>query len=286
MKKIILYIVLLIIFFSGHGITFDNTSINLSNKDLYVNFDISNSSYTDCKIFIMAGQSNMAGYGKFADLPENLVYIPENVNIYSISLDGSLSLFNDQFGPEFRMAQMLGEVMTNTCLVFIKYAVGGSSMMDWDPDWTQEKADITGNSDFGPLYLKLLSFVEDVLKNLKTTYTIEAFFWMQGEADSKFEITAKNYQENFIKFIENVREDFNRYDLPVILGQINPPMLLYPYRDIVRNAQASTANLIPNVLLVYTDDLPKKNDLIHYNTDGQLRLGTRFVEGYLSIFDF
>ena len=52
----------------------------------------------------------------------------------------------------------------------------------------------------------------------------------------------------------------------------------FSFKEVVRQAMAAVAEADPLVFLVDTDDLQLKSDSLHFGTEGQLGMGTRFAE--------
>lgn len=228
----------------------------------------------------MAGQSNMLGAGKKdAHL---FKAIPENIEYYNYALSSKLKPSKNRFGPEYGLSEKLSQAYPKQQFVLMKYAVGGSSLAgDWNPDYSKEKAEVLGNPDFGNLYDTFFQKTDSLLltKDMQPT----ALLWMQGEADSKKLEAGKNYYNNLKEFIQRVHQQINNKELPIIIAVVNPPAKRFPALQNVRTAQRKIAKDIPNVYIVETDDLPKREDNVHYNGQGQLELGKRFGVEVLKI---
>ena len=108
-----------------------------------------------------------------------------------------------------------------------------------------------------------------------------AILWMQGEADAKYPAAAKQYAGNLSRFVNKLRAELKSPNVPFIMGTVNPPQKFFPATAIVQQAQKIAARSIRNLRLVRTNDLPKRNDHLHYNTQGQLELGKRFAQAFL-----
>ncbi|MFC1592202.1 sialate O-acetylesterase, partial [Thermodesulfobacteriota bacterium] len=227
-------------------------------------------------VILMAGQSNMLGAGKDAEIPEWQNSIPDNITYYSFGMPRYADALKDFFGPELRLSHVLAEQHPDKKFIIIKYAVAGSSLFDWSTDYSKETAEITGSSNLGSLYSKFL-FTARLLTLSKKT-RIAALLWMQGERDARFPEAADAYYRNFKQFIQDVRSDLTRPLLPVIFGKINPPPSAYPEVATVQSAQEQIAHELFNVHMIDTEDLSKLQDNLHYDTLGQLELGQRFAD--------
>lgn len=236
-----------------------------------------------CRLFVLAGQSNMVGRGWYGDLPPDQQALPGNVTLYEIALDTRLEPVGGRFGPEVGLAHALGTAMVGERLVLVKYAVDGSSLLDWAPDWDRQTAEVTGFPEFGPLYRELLAYIRQVQMEVGPDCRLAAVFWMQGERDARIPEAGAQYEARFVELIRRFREDLKMTGLPFLFGQVNPPAELYPAVDGVRAAQASVARQIAGTWLVSTDGLSKWRDGVHYDTAGQVELGRRFADLFLEI---
>jgi len=231
-------------------------------------------------VFILAGQSNMVGQGDTEELSDDLRRLPPNVLFY---LNGVQTNFagRDRFGPEVTFAHELSSVYPEKTIVLTKFAVGGSSLLAWAPDWSAESAQVTQNQGQGPLYQRLMEYVSSSISGYEQDARLAGVLWMQGERDARFPAAGERYGANLSAFVERLRNDLNVPDLPFIFGQVDPPPDRYPASTDVRDAQLAAERLIPGSKMVSTEGLAKHDDELHYNTEGQLDLGRRFARAFL-----
>lgn len=229
-------------------------------------------------VILLGGQSNMVGQGKIADL-NNMDF--ENILYYNFGMSPSLKTDPSEFGPEVGIAENLKEHYPDKNFILIKYAIGGSSLLDWSPEYNKEKAEITGHPEYGNMYDSLLTKVNQITEGFETKIT--ALIWMQGARDARIPEAGMNYYNHFSLFINSIRSDLNEPELPVIYGKVNPPKSRYPAVDTVRKAQERINRNIMNTFLINTDDLEKRADNVHYSTEGQLTLGRRFGEKLIEV---
>lgn len=223
-------------------------------------------------VILMGGQSNMTGSGDLStlettDLGSNIVY-------HNFGMDAQLRLKSKNFGPEYGLAEVLNKAMPNQEFIFIKYSIGGSSLLDWAPEYSEEKAKITKNQKFGNVYRKFCTAVDSILDS--KDYVLGAMFWMQGERDARIEPAGNEYYVNFKKLISAIRRDFKSPKLPILFGQVNPPLDRYVAVETVRQAQSQVAKESDYNYLIFTDDLEKLDDQVHYSSKGLWKLGERF----------
>ena len=233
-------------------------STNLSDKEEY-------------DVIVMGGQSNMVGLGKQTDL-EKMKFA--NITFYDLGLSSDLTDPEGNFGPEVGLSMELTKQFPNRKFILIKYAIGGASLLDWSPNYDYQKAKITGNPKFGNMYNKLLSITDSLTRGYNVN--MKAFLWMQGERDARIPEAGIDYYQNFELLINSIRKDLKNPKMPIIYGKINPPKESYPALDTVVNAQKRINEEVTNTYIIETDTFEKWDDNLHYSSNGQVELGTRF----------
>ena len=219
-------------------------------------------------VVILAGQSNMVGHGQLAELGD--IALPARARLFDLNpRDGC-------FGPELGFAQRFLELMPLEELWLIKYAVGGSSLLAWERDWSAKRAAIADDADRGALYPRLIRHVRQVMQD--EDVDLLASLWMQGESDSRYQPAAAQYQHNLKRLIADIRQDLDQPRLQFVLGMVNPAPARFAFLSTVRAAQKQVAQTTPLVSLVDTAGLTRHADELHYDTAGQLELGRRFAQ--------
>lgn len=224
-------------------------------------------------VFIMAGQSNMAGRGIVA--PADTI---PNKRILTISKEGEWILAKEPLhfyepalsGLDCGLAfgrEMLQHVPDSVTIALIPCAVGGSSIQQW-----------LGDS----LYrgVRLLSNFSNRVEHAGNFGTLKGILWHQGEGDARPE-RIPLYEQNLKKLISNFREIAGKDHLPVLMGELKPFRKKYisSYGAInhsIHRLAASDANCF----VIGTDDLACKADSVHFNAEGQRSMGWRFARNY------
>ncbi|MFT6106712.1 MAG: hypothetical protein ACJATL_000948 [Rickettsiales bacterium] len=192
------------------------------------------------RIFILAGQSNMQGYGTVGGVeakPGSLVDVIKNDTNGDWSKIGKLnnwtslenaflyydkggSIIRDQvtvgqgananlIGPELMFAHKLDEYYDDPILI-IKTAWGGHSLaVNFRPP---SAGGVTGDS-----YKKMIKTVKYITKNLEN-YEISGFGWFQGWNDGGDANFYNEYESNLTHLIHDVRNDLKVSKLPIVIA--------------------------------------------------------------------
>ena len=226
-------------------------------------------------VFILAGQSNMAGGGRVKELPDDLK-APQKDALFVQFWGSKWAPLTPKksFGPEVGFAREMTRKLKRSVGI-IKLASGGTSMaVHWNPVKTEPKKKGTG-----VMYTRLIGYVKRLRKTHKNI-KIVGMLWMQGEADSRYHAkTMESYRDNLETLIDNCRREFGNKNMAFVCGRVNPPN--WPYQKQVREAQETVRR--KNYAWVDCDDLAMHKDKLHYNTEGQLQLGKKFAEAMLKL---
>ena len=262
-------------------------------------------------VYILSGQSNMAGSGNKSQLPEQwkapvpavqywdgkqfVDFDPMNLN-----LNGG-----GRFGPEVGFAGTMASLQPDKTVYVVKFALSGQPLHagfhggKWmGPEPGPGRATFyPGTSpedpNMGSHYKRLKDQFTKAFAALKEAGKqpkLKGIAWMQGEADAKQEIPATKYDQSIALLKSRIEEDCQSGPVPFAMGQVLPYipwMERFTYRNEIRQAQAdadmrSGSELaILGVWNVPTDGMPMLADTVHYDTTGQLMLGTSFALGVL-----
>lgn len=229
-------------------------------------------------LFIMAGQSNMAGRG-FVEPRDTLsnkriltidqsgrwIYAKEPLHFYEPKMAGL------DCGMAFSQS-LIDSLPAGISVGIIPCAVGGSSIEQWLGDETHRG-------------VKLLSNFEAKVKLIKSSGTIKGIIWHQGESNAKPDLIPlyagklDSLTKTFRKIVENDK-------LPIIIGQLGS----YAEPIEKKNRWKSINTIIqgfaeknPNTFVVYTQDLKQKGDTVHFDSESQRKMGERFAQKYLEV---
>jgi hypothetical protein len=223
-------------------------------------------------IFLLAGQSNMAGRGfvqpadtvssshvLMLNKENQWVYAKEPLHYYEperTGLDCGLS-----FGKE--LSRLYGK---NITIGLVPCAVGGSSIEQWLGDSTYRGVTLYSN------------FTQKARAAMQSGM-IKGLLWHQGESNAGAR-SYKNYRENLQVFFDRIRKDINQPDLPVYAGQLGSFLkkASNPNAEAVNNDLQLLSSSYKNFHVISTGDLTPKTDTIHFDSRSQREMGKRFAK--------
>jgi len=243
------------------------------------------------KVFLLAGQSNMAGRAYADALPPELA-LPYPAIRFFFDVDFGAdrattppsrsagwtalqpqpkrpSCPDRHFGPELSFGRAMHTALPGDRIGIIKTAYGGTSLdSNWNPDAT----------DGLMLYGHMLNVVTEA-KNA-ATIQLAGFAWLQGESDVSRPAAAAAYVDNFRRFTARLRTDLNAPQLPVVIlefaHRVNAGHELQQNEDRLIDELTQLAAKDGHMTLVRTADLPM-TDNIHWNAEGQFEAGRRLA---------
>ncbi len=221
-------------------------------------------------IFVLAGQSNMAGRGLIEEKDtitnsriltinsENEVIVAkEPLHFYEpkgAGLDCGMS-----FGLE-----MLKKIPDDVTILLIPTAVGGSSISQWINDEMHRGVALFSN------------FSERVKASLDYG-TLKGILWHQGESDASPEKTAV-YEENLEVLFGRFREVAGSDSLPIVMGKLGSFFFKPENWERVNEKMISYVASDEFCEIIETSDLDHKGDRIHFNSEAQRAMGKRFAK--------
>lgn len=241
------------------------------------------SSHADTiKVFLLAGQSNMVGQAREAELPENLQQ-PQNDVLFFYNYKNKFSGLTklgpgsgNQFGPEITFGRTIADGKPDEKFAIIKFAVNGSNLYNhWKPT----------DDNRGAFYKRFQKVVQEGLTALKEaghTPVIVGMLWAQGEADALAKRTTQEYQEDLNAFVADVRQRYGQ-DILFFFNSLSEGQRQIPpeQRQAICAAQEAVAAADSKAYLIATDGL-KQSDAVHWNAQGQMELGIRYAKAYLA----
>lgn len=269
----------------------------------------SSSSAEPIKVFILAGQSNMVGWGNSLELTDEMRTGNGRVLMFeqgrwqplrpvkqATENQKKFGMTEKSFGPEIAFAHAIAEAQPDETIGIVKFAIGGTSILTWRPDWTKADADRMGQGRFGSLYQKLISKVREARQAREVEFA--GFLWVQGGADMKKVAVAKEYLQHLKSLVEAVRAETGVSDLPFYcasprrtqdpddISDLVPDRVPGPYPAVeyVLKAQWDIQQALPHAKTVVLRDIETHPKNVHYNTAGQMKVGRLFADAFLETF--
>ncbi|MDY3919374.1 MAG: sialate O-acetylesterase [Candidatus Limivivens sp.] len=221
-------------------------------------------------IFILAGQSNSAGYGKDSacDAPDLMVHLFRNRSRWDLATHpmnestAAGSLPNEEMGipgvsPYLSFGKNFSRI-SGLPVGLIQTTLGGSPISRWLPET-------------GDLYQNLLD------KIALTGGSYAGVLWYQGCSDADAD-NAPLYLERFCSMVKDLRSRLG-YEIPFFTFQLNR-FLDVPgdeYWGMIREAQRKATKLLPKVWILPTTNCAL-SDAIHNCAHANMQLGEKLAK--------
>ena len=234
-------------------------------------------------LWVIAGQSNSAGYGRGAtnDPPELGVHLFNNAMRWTLAshpLNESTDTAhpanrehaNSGHSPWLHWARLVRREM-GFPVGLIQTSLGGSPFWQWNPT--------EPGKDGGPVLYKTMLQVVAAAGG-----KVRGILWYQGESDCG-PGAAETYRQRFVSAVRAWRKALKNPALPVCTVQLN--RVFCPQEDqvdrdwsLVREAQRQVARRLKGTTVSPSLDLPL-NDDIHTASSGNILLGERVAAAAL-----
>ena len=221
---------------------------------------------SDMKLFLLIGQSNMAGRGVVEaqdKVPHPRVFMLNEQLAWVPAIDPMHWDRPDRIGvgPGSTFGRVVAEANAGTIVGLIPAAVGSTSLDQWAVG--------------GELYTNAVARAREAMKHGK----LAGILWHQGESDNTPEKIV-TYPERFSKMIAQLRSDLNAADVPVIVGEIgrfhvgspaiNPMLAKLPAR-------------VALCACVSSEGLADKGDKVHFDTPAAREFGRRYAQAWFEL---
>ncbi|KAK6256543.1 hypothetical protein QUC31_000002 [Theobroma cacao] len=229
-------------------------------------------------VFILAGQSNMAGRGGVASGKWDGSVPPQcqpNPSILRLTANLTWEEARDPLHDDIDVGRICGvgpgmafanELRTRGSgigvLGLVPCAVGGTAISKW--------------ARGSHLYNQLVTRANE---SVKDGGAIRAILWYQGESDAGTKENAEAYKGKLEKLIQDLRSDLNLPSLPFIQVALASGEA---FVEIVRKAQMEIN--LPIVKCVDAKGLPLKADNLHLTTMGEVKVGLKLAHAFLDSF--
>jgi hypothetical protein len=258
-------------------------------------------------VYLLGGQSNMEGQGAITDLTEaqkqfsNEVYFWNGKQFEPLTVGKTMTSNRpERFGLELSFAREMAK--GGGPIYLVKFSASGMPLHPgWDRNTWKGGDPAPGRVNFypgtepgdaaqGTLYRTMIRRFEDAISDLEKqgrTPRVRAFLWMQGEQESKHEVSATTYAKSLALLFQRVRTDVGSPGMKLVYGQVLPYEKAQPkftHRVEIRTQMAAAdvhsgnPESIADALMVSTEDCSLKKDTVHHDSAGYWRLGEKFAD--------
>ncbi|MEZ0540158.1 sialate O-acetylesterase [Fibrella arboris] len=228
-------------------------------------------------LYLLAGQSNMAGRGKVDSLdkrPHPRVWMLDRSNQW---VPATEPLHFDKpavvgVGPGLAFGRQLADQDTGVFIGLIPAAVGGSAIDAWQPGGYHEQ---TKNYPY-----------DEAIRRVQTAQrsgTLHGILWHQGESDSKPELAA-GYEQKLTQLISRFRQEINSPSLPVVVGTLGDFYVVKnPAGEQINTILRNLPSHLSRIACADASGLTDGGDATHFNAASARELGRRYATAMQSM---
>lgn len=231
----------------------------------------------DFHLYLLVGQSNMAGRGTVEPEdqqvhPRVLTLTKQNEWKHAVDpIHFDKSVAGVGLGRTFGI--VMAETNPNVTIGLIPCAVGGSPIASWKPGGYHSQTKSHPYDD-------CRKRVEIALRD----GTLKGILWHQGESDSNDDLAAI-YERELHELIARFRSELNAPNVPFLVGQLGqfPERPWDDAKRLVDSAHRSLPSKVPSTAFVSSDGLNHKGDQVHFDSVALRELGRRYAKAYLDL---
>lgn len=222
---------------------------------------------TNFHLYLLVGQSNMAGRGKLdamSKIVDSAIFAFDSTGRWVYAVD---PVHFDKpvagVGPGISFAKaMLTDTHDSSIRIgLIPCAVGGTSIDLW---FEGQRDPVTQSHPYDDAIRRAKAAMEDGL--------LKGIIWHQGEADNTPE-KAVDYLERLLAVIQNFRADIG-VEVPFILGETGYFTDVQIINDIIQEVPKH----MEKVVVVKADGLTDMGDKLHFDAYSAREFGKRYAE--------
>jgi hypothetical protein len=225
----------------------------------------------DLSIFLLMGQSNMAGRGQLGEVepvedPRVLMFREGGWSVAREPLHDDKPTAGVGLGMTFALGLL--EEWPSARIGLVPCAVGGSPLELWEPGACLYSVALEGAS------------------SAARSGEIKGVLWHQGESDSDELAKARTYCDRYAAAMTAFREALGIDDVPVIVGQLGEFLRSHErlvHADIVDEALIKAADGFPLGGFVASGGLTDNGDNVHFNAKSLREFGFRYSSVYRTI---
>ena len=227
------------------------------------------------QLFLLIGQSNMAGRGNPEAEDQQT-----NPRIWMLTKDLNWVAAKNPMhfdkpalvgvGPGLAFAEQLADRYPRMNIGLIPCAVGGSGIDVWKPGAYYEP---TTSHPYDDMLLRA--------KKALGQGQLAGILWHQGESDSSPD-KAGMYEEKLTELVQRLRKDLNAPNVPFVVGTLGDFVVnRNPDANTVNEALQRSVSHIPNTYCVLSSGLTDKGDSTHFDAASARTLGRRYADIFI-----
>jgi hypothetical protein len=228
-------------------------------------------------LYILAGQSNMAGRGKVQELDMQV-----HPRVYVLNQDNEWELAKDPLhfdkpgiagvGPGLAFGKAMAGYKKSVRIGLIPCAAGGSPIASWTKGGYHDQ---TKSHPY-----------DDALIRAKTAMQsgiLKGIIWHQGESDSRPE-RIEVYQAKLEKLIADFRRDLGDEKLPFVVARLGDFYVeKNPNAKSINKILTNIPAVVENTACVDVSGLTHKGDVLHFDSKSSRELGGRYAEQMIKL---
>jgi hypothetical protein len=236
-----------------------------------------NSKRWNFHLYILAGQSNMAGRGK-VNVQDNQTH-PQ---VYVLNKNRQWELAKDPLhfdkpnivgvGPGLAFGKAMAGHKERVKIGLIPCAAGGSPISSWAVGGYHNQ---TKSHPYDDAIIRAKAAMKDGV--------IKGIIWHQGESDSKPE-KVKVYQAKLEELISRFRQELGDENLPFVVAKLGDFYVAKnPNAESINRILEEIPDIVENTACVDVSGLAHKGDVVHFDSKSSRELGRRYAEKMIKL---
>lgn len=237
-----------------------------------INAQFSKKADPELEIYLLLGQSNMAGRGPLSEVYTAM----EQPNVLVWDREGKWAIARHPLhydkpkvagvGPGLSFGFAMARSKPNVRIGLVPCAVGGTNIDVWKPG-AMDKATNTHPFDDAEMRIR------EAMKY----GVVKGMIWHQGEANSGAQ-NMIGYLDKLNELITRIRKMVGNEKLPVVVGELGRYKTNYQQFN---KMLAGAPQMIPNLALATSESLVDKGDLTHFDSPSATVYGERYADKML-----
>jgi len=228
---------------------------------------------TTLYIYLLMGQSNMAGRGKLTDEyksisdPRVLMLTKSNEWVtakHPMHFDKPVAAV----GPGLSFGIAMADAHPGKKIGLVPCAVGGTSINKWIPGAFDPP---TNSHPWDDAQIRIKESMKHGI--------IKGVIWHQGESDSDAD-SSKIYLGRLSELIERVRNEVHNENLPFVIGELGR---YKPEYHFINEVIMGLPEKVKNTALISSEGLEHNGDGVHFDSESAIEFGKRYAKAMLTL---